>query len=234
MVFDTSQQKDGAVSPVIGVVLMVAITVILAAIIGTFVLGLGQETNAGADAGVTFNEDTGTLTVISAPRADHINVTVDGTLQDGNSDGYTFTGDNLAGSTLTGLSPSNSIVVTATYQGETQVVQEFNDFNTGGGGATFSASFDGTGSTTPTTGTTETYTLSTSDGTPDSYAWIVDGQNLTAGDTEPSSVNSATPSGNTIDIDWSGTSGPYTVEGKSFTSDGTTASDSVDVNPTAP
>jgi len=32
-----------AVSPVIGVILMVAITVILAAVIGTFVLGLGQN-----------------------------------------------------------------------------------------------------------------------------------------------------------------------------------------------
>jgi len=34
---------DDAVSPVIGVILMVAITVILAAVIGTFVLGLGQQ-----------------------------------------------------------------------------------------------------------------------------------------------------------------------------------------------
>jgi len=34
---------DDAVSPVIGVILMVAITVILAAVIGTFVLGLGQN-----------------------------------------------------------------------------------------------------------------------------------------------------------------------------------------------
>jgi flagellin-like protein len=32
---------DGAVSPVIGVILMVAITVILSAVIGTFALGLG-------------------------------------------------------------------------------------------------------------------------------------------------------------------------------------------------
>lgn len=34
---------DRAVSPVIGVILMVAITVILAAVIGTFVLGLGDD-----------------------------------------------------------------------------------------------------------------------------------------------------------------------------------------------
>ena len=36
-------QDDNAVSPVIGVILMVAITVILAAVIGTFVLGLGDQ-----------------------------------------------------------------------------------------------------------------------------------------------------------------------------------------------
>ena len=37
------QNNERAVSPVIGVILMVAITVILAAVIGTFVLGLGDS-----------------------------------------------------------------------------------------------------------------------------------------------------------------------------------------------
>lgn len=37
------QDNERAVSPVIGVILMVAITVILAAVIGTFVLGLGDS-----------------------------------------------------------------------------------------------------------------------------------------------------------------------------------------------
>ncbi|MFC5277780.1 type IV pilin [Halorubrum rubrum] len=37
------EADDRAVSPVIGVILMVAITVILAAVIGTFVLGLGDS-----------------------------------------------------------------------------------------------------------------------------------------------------------------------------------------------
>jgi len=44
---------DDAVSPVIGVILMVAITVILAAVIGTFVLGLGENVSQNASAGVT-------------------------------------------------------------------------------------------------------------------------------------------------------------------------------------
>ena len=40
--------EDRAVSPVIGVILMVAITVILAAVIGTFVLGLGDSIGQNA------------------------------------------------------------------------------------------------------------------------------------------------------------------------------------------
>ena len=39
---------DDAVSPVIGVILMVAITVILAAVIATFVLGLGDQVSETA------------------------------------------------------------------------------------------------------------------------------------------------------------------------------------------
>ena len=45
--------EDRAVSPVIGVILMVAITVILAAVIGTFVLGLGDNIESEVQAGVT-------------------------------------------------------------------------------------------------------------------------------------------------------------------------------------
>ena len=43
MNLDRISGDDRAVSPVIGVILMVAITVILAAVIGTFVLGLGDS-----------------------------------------------------------------------------------------------------------------------------------------------------------------------------------------------
>ena len=56
---------DDAVSPVIGVILMVAITVILAAVIGTFVLGLGgQVQNNAPSAQFTFSEEgSGDLTI---------------------------------------------------------------------------------------------------------------------------------------------------------------------------
>jgi len=52
---------DDAVSPVIGVILMVAITVILAAVIATFVLGLGEQINDSApNASFTFDYDDDT------------------------------------------------------------------------------------------------------------------------------------------------------------------------------
>ena len=51
---------DDAVSPVIGVILMVAITVILAAVIGTFVLGLGDQVqNNPPSAQLTFEYNQG-------------------------------------------------------------------------------------------------------------------------------------------------------------------------------
>ncbi|MFH5798392.1 type IV pilin [Haladaptatus sp. CMAA 1911] len=49
-----------AVSPVIGVILMVAITVILAAVIGTFVMGLGNSVGKNAQAGISFTQNNST------------------------------------------------------------------------------------------------------------------------------------------------------------------------------
>jgi flagellin-like protein len=49
---------DDAVSPVIGVILMVAITVILAAVIGAFVLGIGGSQEQTPQASFEFSGDT--------------------------------------------------------------------------------------------------------------------------------------------------------------------------------
>jgi len=48
MRFNLPDADERGVSPVIGVILMVAITVILAAVIGTFVLGLGDQVSQTA------------------------------------------------------------------------------------------------------------------------------------------------------------------------------------------
>jgi len=50
---------DEAVSPVIGVILIVAITVILAAVIGAFVLGIGSNQEAAPQASLAFDFDKG-------------------------------------------------------------------------------------------------------------------------------------------------------------------------------
>lgn len=57
---------DSAVSPVIGVILMVAITVILAAVIGSFVLNLGgslQQSAPQASFGFDFEENPNNVTI---------------------------------------------------------------------------------------------------------------------------------------------------------------------------
>jgi len=58
MEFKQLFDDDRAVSPVIGVILMVAITVILAAVIGTFVLGLGDQVQSTTPQ-ASFGFDTG-------------------------------------------------------------------------------------------------------------------------------------------------------------------------------
>jgi flagellin-like protein len=60
MEFTALMRDDEAVSPVIGVILMVAITVILAAVIGTFVLGLGSDLESTSpQASFTFDYEGG-------------------------------------------------------------------------------------------------------------------------------------------------------------------------------
>jgi len=79
----TNASNQEGVSPVIGVILMVAITVILAAVIGTFVLGFADQLQQNPQAVVTFDEDTADQTLdvrLSAVQAaDSIWVTAENT-----------------------------------------------------------------------------------------------------------------------------------------------------------
>jgi flagellin-like protein len=112
---------DDAVSPVIGVILMVAITVILAAVIGTFVLGLGDQVSDSAPQAsfsfetTTYDPPSGGSTTYTAVEithdggdaiaGDNINVLVDGTEAYGatSSDEIAtpFTGELTAGTSTT-------------------------------------------------------------------------------------------------------------------------------------
>jgi len=102
MQFKNLLTEDRAVSPVIGVILMVAITVILAAVIGTFVLGLGDQVSESApQASFSFdfesNGDTaaeeGFTGGSSGTDLDYVNLTHEGgeTLEASN---INVTGDN--------------------------------------------------------------------------------------------------------------------------------------------
>ena len=77
--------EERAVSPVIGVILMVAITVILAAVIGTFVLGLGEnvQTTPQAKFNFDYNEGAKELTIThdggDAIQSDEMNIVGNGT-----------------------------------------------------------------------------------------------------------------------------------------------------------
>lgn len=55
--------NDEAVSPVIGVILMVAITVILAAVIAAFVFGLAGSTGSAKNVGLTVSGNTSQFVV---------------------------------------------------------------------------------------------------------------------------------------------------------------------------
>ncbi|PSQ00577.1 hypothetical protein BRC94_05550 [Halobacteriales archaeon QS_5_70_17] len=69
---------ERAVSPVIGVILMVAITVILAAVIGTFVLGLGDQVSSSAPrASIAAQDADDTLALHDGTADDGIDMTHD-------------------------------------------------------------------------------------------------------------------------------------------------------------
>ena len=80
---DSGIERDRGVSPVIGVILMVAITVILAAVIAAFVLDLGSGLDSDAQASVTIEGDgtsSVTVTVQAMQDADGVAVLEGGNL----------------------------------------------------------------------------------------------------------------------------------------------------------
>jgi flagellin-like protein len=113
----TFTEDDRAVSPVIGIILMVAITVILAAVIGTFVLGLGDsvtgETAPQASWDTADGPNGGEVVVAhnggDSVEASNLDVTVDGSV----SYGEQFSGTVSAGSEtkVTGVSDGQEVQV---------------------------------------------------------------------------------------------------------------------------
>ena len=123
------KQTNRAVSPVIGVILMVAITVILAAVIGVFVLGFGEgisESPPQAQFSIDYNDGNATITHEGGDsvNVDDVYLTLEGdivgedndytsdledseTLRSGSS--VTIINADEDGDTLDELSPDNDI-----------------------------------------------------------------------------------------------------------------------------
>ncbi len=122
------KKGEDAVSPVIGVILMVAITVILAAVIGAFVFGMGSGVSKTYTVSVTATQINSTSVEFTVQggadiaQVDYFNATIGtGTASyDGNTVGHTW---SCAGAS----SGSDHVIVTATFMdGSTQVILDTN------------------------------------------------------------------------------------------------------------
>ncbi|MFB6130405.1 MAG: type IV pilin [Salinigranum sp.] len=104
--------SDGrAVSPVIGVVLMITVTVILAAVVGAFALGLADQQSVPPQVSLRFTYDAGAKTVTITHRGgdpvDAANLSIrDSATGPGNSDAQvTASGRLTAGSAVASGEP---------------------------------------------------------------------------------------------------------------------------------
>lgn len=105
---------DRGVSPVIGIILIVAITVVLAGVIGTFALNLGDDVNENVKAGasVTVTPDNEVkVTWNSNQNADDLRVDMTGCDTDSTILGSV--GDTWTSSTSCDAGDSATLVVTA-------------------------------------------------------------------------------------------------------------------------
>jgi len=120
-------EEERAVSPVIGVILMVAITVILAAVIAAFVLDLGQSTGANASAGVSFSEDSDSVTVTftSDDRTDNgVYVWCEGDVDADNSNADANL-ESVGSSHTCNPSSGDTVIITADNDGSRSVISSY-------------------------------------------------------------------------------------------------------------
>ena len=106
--------EDRAVSPVIGVILMVAITVILAAVVGAFVLGLGDRVSETAPtAQISFEYNDPNVVLIheggSSFQADRVTLLGTQEYGVGDWDGTVSAGDSTGGVDISAENEGNTL-----------------------------------------------------------------------------------------------------------------------------
>ncbi len=129
---------DDAVSPVIGVILMVAITVILAAVIGTFVLGIGNETTNPPQAQFDFEADGGDVTVTHTGGDRFTTENTGASTTACSSNGLGVVASSASDCLTTPVSASDDVTLTGVGGETVEVIWE----STGGGDSQVLADFD--------------------------------------------------------------------------------------------
>ncbi len=120
------RDDDDAVSPVVGVILMVAITVIMAAVIGAFVYGYGGSMTTTKDVAAVARHQGDTIYVTFMGGPDQALIAANGLAA--TIGGVAFTSDFSgtavgAGAYNTATGTSNHVIVTATFtDGTDQVI----------------------------------------------------------------------------------------------------------------
>ena len=114
--------NDRGVSPVIGVILMVAVTVVLAAVIGASVLDVGEDVGESPSAAVEYDGGD-SMTILSVQNADSITVT-DGEDVDVTED-PAEAGATISWDEADAPAEGDQLTVTATVGGDSQVIQTF-------------------------------------------------------------------------------------------------------------
>ena len=125
-------EEDRGVSPVIGVILMVAITVILAAVIGTFVLGLGDSLQQAPQSQISVEDADDTSPVANGSINDTLTISHDG--GDELSEGdyrIVVTTANDANGDLVNQTVTNGSFATADGNGTVQFDSAPGDFGVG-------------------------------------------------------------------------------------------------------
>ncbi len=113
---------EDAVSPVIGVILMVAITVILAAVIASFVFGMSSSLKKPYNIAATASQQGSTITAVfnggpDADQVDYLNATI-------GSNSFSTAGTDFASNSTGSIATTTG---TSGYNDHVIVVANFND-----------------------------------------------------------------------------------------------------------
>lgn len=129
--FNRLRESDRAVSPVIGVILMVAITVIIAAVMAAFVLGFGADQEVAPQASWSVSYDSGennvTFTHQGGDQVDGTQIDItgaDGTFYAGN-DSNLRAGDTIVFGVDSGAEGDEISLIWVADDGDTAILRTY-------------------------------------------------------------------------------------------------------------